>query len=289
MFDPSLQAAQNIPEVFMLTDESGRVAGAGRKWRRLAFILLSGTASADSWWSLRRQRDPAVDYSPSGLRDESEDERKLEREGGHRSASLLTESAFLSTTLRDVASPRFRHGYDTLMGELRELIALSAQRGIRLDIVINPIHARHSYVYAAAGLWPAYEQWKRDLVAAAESVHGAATLWDFSGVSACTSEPMPAQGDAATKMRWYRESGHFRPRLGNLVLDTVYGAGGTDACPGLGIRLESATLDATLSRQRAALARWVAVHPADVAEIDALAKRYGRGYLASAAGLPERR
>src|SRR5215467_2780882 len=63
MFDASLQSAQYIPGEFMLTDDSGRVAGAGRKWRRTAFVLLSGAASADSWWSLRRQRDPVVDYS----------------------------------------------------------------------------------------------------------------------------------------------------------------------------------------------------------------------------------
>ena len=289
MFDPSLQTAQHIPEVFMLTDEFGRLGGPGRKWRRMAFALLSGTASADSWWSLRRQRDPVVDYSPSGLRDELADERKLEREGGHRSASLLTESAFLATSLRDVTSPRFRHGYDALLGEFRELVAVSSQHGIRLDIVINPIHARHSYVYAAAGLWSTYEQWKRDLVATAESAHGTATLWDFSGVSACTSESMPSRGDATTKMRWYRESGHFRPRLGKLVLDAVYGEGISDACPGLGVRLYGATLETTLAEERVALARWIAGHPADVTEIDALAKRYGRGYLASASTLPERR
>ena len=276
MFDASQESAQRVPEVFMLTDDSGRNAGAGRKWERVAFTLLSGAASGDSWWSLRRQRDPVVEYSPSGLRDVTEDERKVEREGGHRSASLLTESAFLATNFRDVASPRFRDGYQALLGEFRELVAVSAQRGIRLDVVINPVHARLTYVYAAAGLWPAYEQWKRDLVAGVANAGGSVALWDFSGVSACTSEQMPPEGDAKTKMRWYRESGHFSPSLGTLVLDRVFGFDAAAACPGLGRRLDAATLDATLAGQRAALRRWIATHPGDAAEIDALARRYGR-------------
>ena len=274
-FEPSLEAAQRIPGAVMLTDESGRPA-AGRRWLRLAFVLLSGPASSDSWWSLRHQRDPVAVYLPSGQREESYDERQVEREGGHRSASLRTESAFLATTLRDAGSANFRERYQAMLAQLAEIFALSARHGIRLDVVINPIHARHSYAYAAAGLWPVYEKWKRDLAAIAARSERPVALWDFSGVSECTSEPMPREGDAATKMRWYRESGHFRPRLGELVLDRVFGRGGADACPGLGRRLEAATLEATLAGQRAALRRWIASHPGDVAEIDALAKRYGR-------------
>jgi hypothetical protein len=275
--EPSLGAQEHILDALMLTDESGRLAGGGRKWRRLAFILLSGTTSSDSWWSLRHQRDPVAVYLPSGQREESDDERQVEREGGHRSASLRTESAFLATTLRDVASPAFRESYDAMLARLGEMVALSARHGVRLDIVINPIHARLSYVYAAAGLWPVYEQWKRDLAALVARSPRPVVLWDFSGVSECTSEPMPPEGDAKTKMRWYRESGHFRPRLGRLVLDRVFGVGGDDACPGLGRRLEPATVAAALAGQSAALERWVAGHPGDVAEIDALARRYGRG------------
>ena len=277
MFESSLATTQRIPDAMMLTDESGRLAGDGRRWRRLAFILLSGATSSDSWWSLRHQRDPVAIYLRSGVREESYDEAQVEREGGHRSASLHTESGFLATTLRDFSSPSFHENYDAMLGQFGEIVALSAQHGIRLDIVINPIHARHTYVYAAAGLWPTYEKWKRDLTTLVGQSPRPFALWDFSGISACTSEPMPAEGDATSKMRWYRESGHFRPRLGDLVLDQVYGLGRSDECPGLGHRLETASLEATLANQRAALKLWIATHTADTAEIDRLAKRYGRG------------
>ena len=195
---------------------------------------------------------------------------------------------FLATSLRDVTSPVFHESYETIFAQFREIVAVSAQHGIRLDIVINPIHARYSYVYAAAGLWPVYEKWKSDLAAVVARSPRTVALWDFSGVSECTAEPMPAEGDAATKMRWYRESGHFRPRLGKLVLDRVFGHGSEDPCPGLERPLETAALEGTLAGQRAALKRWVASHAGDVAEIDALARRHGRGPSSALSGALER-
>lgn len=276
MFEPSLEATQRIPDAFMLTDASGRPAGPARRWQRLAFVLLSGPASYDSWWSLRHQRDPVAVYLPSGRREESYDLRQVEREGGPRSASLHTEAAFLATTLRDTSSEAFGASYDASLARLAEIVALSARHGIRLDVVLNPIHARQSYLIDASGLWPLYERWKRDLAALVSRSPAPVALWDFSRVSECTAEAMPAAGEASARMRWYRESGHFRPALGTLVLDAVYGRP-QDACPGLGRRLEPRAIETELAAQRAALARWIGAHPADVAEIDALARRYGRG------------
>ena len=101
-------------------------------------------------------------------------------------------------------------------------------------------------------------------------------LWDFSGINPCTAEPVPADADTVTNMRWYRESSHFRRALGDRVFDRVFARADDGACPGLGSQLAPPTLDATLAEQRAALAQWETRHLTDVAEIDALARRYGR-------------
>jgi hypothetical protein len=128
----------------------------------------------------------------------------------------------------------------------------------------------------AAGRWPFYEKWKRDLLAIAEVRPDLLSLWDFSGVSACTAEPIPPTGDPATSMRWYRESSHFRRLLGDQVLDRVFGRPLDGSCSDLGERLTAANLDAVAARQREALARWAVTHPEAVAEIEAAARRYGR-------------
>jgi hypothetical protein len=276
LFDPAANAADASLDTVLLTDATGKPSGDARKWRRLAFILLSGTASSDSWWSYTHQRNPVAIYSRSGLREEAYDITQVEREGGPRRASVRVESSFLAGTLRDVESEKFRASYATTLAALQKIVELSAKHGIQLKLIINPIHARQNFALDAAGLWPLYENWKRDLVAAAQRSPDLVSLWDFSGVSSCTAENLSPDANAASTMRWYRESSHFRRVLGNRVLDRVFGRPDDGACPDLGQRLEPATLAAALAAQRNALRQWVETHAADAAEIEGLAKQYGR-------------
>ena len=277
LFDPDANAANADLNAVLLTDSSGKPEGA-RKWQRQAFILLSGTASSDSWWSYTHQRKPVAIYDHSGLREQAYDIAQVARESGPRQASLRVESSFLASTLRDVESANFRASYGATLAALQEIVDLSARHGIQLKLIINPIHARQSYALDAAGLWPLYENWKRDLIAATQRSPRPelVSLWDFSGVSACTGEAVPTSANAAAAMRWYRESSHFRRVLGNRVLDRIFERPDDGACPGLGQRLEPATLAAALAEQRAALRHWVETHAADAAEIEGLAKQFGR-------------
>ena len=279
--DLSMFESTTVPrdlDAVLLTDASGRLVGEGHRWRRLAFILLSGTASTDSWWSLTHQRKSVAVYLPSGLRDESDDIAQVMREGGHRNASLRVETSFLTGALRDTSSASFRAGYAAALAQLDEIIAIAAERDIRLTMVINPIHARQTHMFAAAGLWPLYEQWKRDLARAKtrSARQDAVSLWDFSGITPCTAEPLPPQADGSLRMRWYRETSHFRRALGDLVLDRVLGHTDDGACPGFGVRLEEGTLAAALADERTALEDWDKSHGEDAAEIDRLVVLHGR-------------
>lgn len=278
MFDPAANAADASLDTVLLTDAAGKAAGDARKWQRLAFILLAGTTSSDSWWSFTHQGKPVAIYGRSGLREEAYDIAQVAREGGPRRASLRVEASFLAGTLRDVESEKFRASYATTLAALQEIVDLCARYPIQLKLIINPIHARQNYALDVAGLWPLYENWKRDLAAAAQRSPRPelVSLWDFSGVSSCTAENLPPDANAASTMRWYRESSHFRRVLGNRALDRVFGRADDGACPGLGQRLEPATLAATLAAQRATLRDWVETHAADAAEIEGLAKQFGR-------------
>jgi hypothetical protein len=177
--------------------------------------------------------------------------------------------------LRDLVSPQGRASYQRALAELHDIVAATDAHGVRLTLVFNPVHARQNYLFEAAGLWPAYEQWKADMLAATGRAKGS-VLWDFSAVSPCTAERLPPRGDTVTRMRWYRETSHFRPALGNKVLDRVGGLGPDTECPDFGEVLAIETLPHSLAEQRRRLADWVARHPQDVAEIDALARQYGR-------------
>ncbi|MBE0625151.1 MAG: hypothetical protein IH606_10105 [Burkholderiales bacterium] len=276
MFDPAANAANPGLDAVLLTDAEGKPASEARKWQRLAFVLFSGSTSSDSWWSYMHQRKPVAIYTRSGLREEAYDIAQVAREGGPRRASLRVEASFLAGTLRDVESEKFRASYATTLAALREILDLSAKRGVHVTLIINPIHARQTYTLAAAGLWPLYEVWKGDLLATAQRAPKLVSLWDFSGVSSCTAENLPADAAAQSAMRWYRESSHFRRVLGNRVLDRVFGRPDDGVCRGLGQQLETATLVTALAAQRGALRHWVETHAVDVAEIEGLAKQYGR-------------
>lgn len=275
MFDPAVWKAET-EDVALLTDATGKPRGTLHEARRFAAILLSGTALSDSWWSLTHQRRPVAHYLPSGLRDDATDIDQVMREGGHRNASLLAESNFFAAALRNLESPAAQDDYRRALLQLDDIVAAAQRSGTRLTLVFNPVHARQNYLFGAANLWPAYERWKRDMVAAAGRAEGVA-VWDFSAVSTCTSEPLPARDDTVARMRWYRETSHFRPALGNKVLDRIGGLGTDADCPDFGQPLTTENLTDSLAAQRRQLADWVARHPEDVAEIDALARRYGRG------------
>jgi hypothetical protein len=278
MFEPIEAPQETFSGPVLLTDDSGSLAGA-RKWTRLLFILLSSTASSDSWWSLTHQRKSVAIYHSTGLKEASYDNEQVVREGGHRAASIRAESGFLTNNFRDISSENFRAGYKALMAQLREIVTIAAERNIRLTMLINPIHARQNYMLETAGLWAVQEQWKRDLTAVVDQSprRDLVSIWDFSGISTCTAEKMPATGSAAFTMRWYRESSHFNRALGDLALDQVLGNKSETECPGLGYRLDSSSVDIVLRQQRSALGRWIQKHSEDAAEIDKVARKLGRG------------
>lgn len=273
MFDTGLWNQADRADSVLLSNVEGHPGRVVKAWRRMASVLLAGDTFSDSWWSITHQRRPVALYLPSGRRDDAADLDQVRREGGHRQASLNTEATFLASTLRDVGSDAFQRSYQGAFGQLRTIAILARERHIRLTLIINPIHARHTYLVETAGLWPTYEQWKQDLVGL--TVEGA-ELWDFSAASPCTTEPVPPLGDSAIGMRWYRETAHFRRNLGDEVLNIVLLGRFSEVCGEFGQRLSDTRLREILHGQRQALAAWMTNHPQDVAEIDAQARRFGR-------------
>ena len=70
-------------------------------------------------------------------------------------------------------------------------------------------------------------------------------------------------------MRWYRDTSHYSPEVGDLILDRILGAPALDASPLPDVRLDRATIDDDLvqdpgwRRSGTALA-----NPDEVADLD---------------------
>ena len=159
------------------------------------------------------------------------------------------------------------------MAMLRHVVRVCRDEHTDLRLVIMPPHALDVELLHASGRWPQFEQWKTDLVAllAEEGVEGKIGLWDFTGYAGPPSEAVPAANDMTNRMSFYLENSHFTPRVGGLILDTLFGSGGTNA---FGARLDRASLKPHLARileDRAAYVRTNATEIAWVRQILAVA------------------
>jgi len=154
---------------------------------------------------------------------------------------------------------------------LADILAAYRQSGARVLLFIAPLHARQLEAMAGVGLFPAFEQWKRDLTAAVAAANdGRAVpvrLWDFSGYNSITTEAVP--DDPAGRMRWYWESSHYTKATGDLVLARLLDfpdpalADHAD----FGVELRPANVETALAAIRDGQERYRRDFPAEVAAV----------------------
>jgi hypothetical protein len=136
-------------------------------------------------------------------------------------------------------------------------------------VVINPVHAVQLETLRIAGLWPTFEQWKRDVVGLAEKGPGPAIpVWDFTGYEGPPAEPVPPDDDRASRMKWFFECSHFTEALGDRVLSRVLlpAERGTED-DSFGARLESGSLEAHLDRIRQDREGYASAFPHEVRRV----------------------
>jgi hypothetical protein len=129
----------------------------------------------------------------------------------------------------------------------RHIVTVCRNQKIDLQVAVMPVHALDLELLYASGRWSEFEKWKTDLVKvlAEEGVEGQFNLWDFTGYAGPVAETVPPEGDTKTRMKYYFENSHCTPVLGGMMLDVMFGGGGTNA---FGARLERANLQPHLAR-----------------------------------------
>jgi hypothetical protein len=193
--------------------------------------------------------------------------------GGHRALAQMSELRFLS---EDYPPPeRFVLGASSRHSELnclRRLVRLAHAADVRLFLFISPAHARQWETLAQAGLWPLWEQWKTALVdlnerEAARAARNPFPLVDFSGYHRYAAEPVPSAGDRATRMTWFIDSSHYRPALGDIVINQLLHPAEDVRSAHFGVRLDGRSLALHLARLAAAREAWRRQYPDEVADI----------------------
>jgi hypothetical protein len=164
----------------------------------------------------------------------------------------------------------------TSLDYVAKIVRFCREQRIDLRIFLTPAHAHQLEILAEMGGWSRLEQGKRYLVQlladdAARHFAQAFPLYDFSGYSSVTTEPVPSPTERR-EMKFYWDSSHFKERVGDWVLDRVFAInaeGGTPP-PDFGVRLIPANLDAELARGRMDQKVYRQGHSDDVALIESL-------------------
>jgi hypothetical protein len=241
-----------------------------------ALALFSTTALLDSLRTLAIQRE----RHPASLRSDGFnpllDYRDLVANDGY--AMLFRQRAFESArSLARQPHELYAGGAGTspALSDLRALLQAAAANRTQMHLVIYPYHLLYLLQLDDAGLWPLFEQWKRDLTesaASARSQGARVTVWDFGCAHRLTAEPIPDEGDRKTEMRWYWEAGHFKKELGDLVLDRAFGEALPAEANDFGIDLVPDTVETRIAECRVSLAAMRQRFPALAHEASRLAK-----------------
>lgn len=164
----------------------------------------------------------------------------------------------------------------TLTAPVGDIIRLAHAHGAEVIVFIMPNYVDELEIFRQTGLTAVSNAWKTQIAAIVEQAAAGGPpvpLWDFTGYSRFTTQPLPASGDTKTQLTWFWEPIHFRAALGDLLIQRMLGTGGP---ADLGTKITSATLPAQLADFQQQQRQWVATHPGDVERIativDAAAK-----------------
>jgi len=265
--------------------DDGRLASNSRNWavRRLPDLvatLYSIDVLAASLGTLIVRNDtclPRVAPAGYGVDTVAANQCKVARTG-HRKMFLDSEQEFLLDLYAKYDFTSRTSGRSSF-AIFREVLRFARRHDIDLRLAILPVHARQLMVIDIAGLWPAYERWKRTVVAiVAEDAneHGgnAYPMWDFSGFNHVSTEPVPGPRDNKNQMTWFWESSHFKKSLGNYLLDRVLGTetAAPRPKPDVGVRINTANIEERLRDARAGKRDYQQNNRTDHTEIVAIKK-----------------
>jgi hypothetical protein len=276
------------------SEERLLVTASGKQTSGFGGETLSVLASFDTLRASVRtiqKQEKALEarvYLPNGMADPNHLIQMMQKDGGQRAGFLKSENGFLEMVY--LPDDKYIHRFsDPLSGRstfdyFRNIVTFCRAEGIDLRLFISPAHARQWEILAAAGLWPHWEDWKRKLVSILDDLgknrpdHPAPHLWDFSGYNSVTTEDVPQADDASSLMRGYLESSHYNAKVGNMVLDTIFGrpSAGEAKLGDFGTILTPENIEEHLAAIRTDRQAYRATHNNDLNDIAELSRKLAK-------------
>jgi len=191
---------------------------------------------------------------------------------GHAVAARF--EAELAGTERELRGSFPQAALDEAQSVLATRLAKLEADGVDVDLVIVPMHVWRLEFFRLIGIEAQHEAWKRGLAKTVAALgaapgNGKIRLFDFARphpfVEQPVLDPLPTG-----ERRFFLESSHFYPWLGEKILDKLIRKGGSDEDPPFGTEIVPGSIDADLSSAKSDLDAWEASHPRDVGYVKGL-------------------
>jgi hypothetical protein len=267
---PSLWPSPSYP-----FESSLRVTRAGQArddhWQQRVIdardTLLSVEATWDSIVTLFGQSDTSPTRTEYGFNPNDDVAASISVEGYmaifNHADSLLFRQLNSAGPNAFVPSPECSRPFSVL----EAIFEAQRKEGFTLHLYIHPYHARFFTLIQEMNLWNEYANWKRFLIrvtAEASDAHGKdIPLWDFSYHNRLTTEMPTAGMHAASDLRYFWESGHYKAAVGDVIVATILGQRASE----YGTRMSLETVDTHLARTRELRDSFNSTHPGLAAEI----------------------
>jgi len=157
-----------------------------------------------------------------------------------------------------------------VMLTLRDILQLCDSHGTRVIFFINPVHADLLEILASTGLWPTFEDWKRQLTALTHEYSRAHTrsrisLWDFSGYHDYATEAVSWNHQL---LKGFVDPSHYNWVVGDVIIRQIFGQQGAR----MGTELTPQTVETYLATIRKQQQEYRDRQPLDVQRVHLLYK-----------------
>jgi hypothetical protein len=191
----------------------------------------------------------------------------------------------LSGMSRNISGKRPQEAMDEAHAKLKRELSELKSAGVDVDLVIMPLHVWRLEFFRQIDIEDQSDAWKRRLAATLDELasapgSGKLRVFDFARPHPLVEQSIFAPPPPGER-RYYLESSHFYPWLGEKLLETVFareqdtGAEPTTEPFGrqIGHRAGAISIDEDLATAKAALDDWEAAHRDDVSHVQTLIMR----------------
>lgn len=137
------------------------------------------------------------------------------------------------------------------LNSLKAIVKICETRKIECQFFISPSHVSQWEFIKLSGVWPLFEQWKREIIKITP-------VWDFSGYNSITTEPI------GPRMQYYLDNSHYLKPVGDLVLNRIFQYRAETVPEDFGVKIDTENIASHLEKIRSDREAWAKDNPDEV-------------------------